>query len=306
MYGLIWLLSRFLNIIPRSTARFIGALFGYMAFLILKKDRHTAYGTLDIAFGDELPVNRKTTIIRNFFINSTLNIVDVLRFKKHYHREMERLIDVEGLEHFDRAYRRGRGIVAVTGHIGNFELLATWFAARGYKVAVIGRKLYDRRLDDMLVKNREALNIINIDTQDSPRKILRVLKQGYALGVLIDTDSMRVRSEFIPVFGRASWTPVGQSILGLKGGAAFLPMACVRTGRRYKVIIKPEIAIKPTENFDRDVYNITERCTKALEEIIIEYKDQWIWIHNRWNTRPPEEKNEAESNVENENIYTDN
>ncbi len=305
VYGLVRLLSWLFNVIPRSSAGFFGALLGYLAYLIFQTDRQTAYETLHIAFGDKLTPEQKKAIIRNLFINSALNIVDVLRFKKYYHRQIEKLIDVEGLEHFDQAYRRGHGIVAVTGHIGNFELLAAWFASQGYKVAVIGRKLYDRRLDDMLVQNRRAMGIVNVDTQDSPRKIMKILKEGYALGVLIDTDSMRVRSEFIPAFGRLSWTPVGQSILGLKSGAAFVPMACVRIGQRYKVIVRPEISIEPSDNFDRDVYNITEKCTKALEEIIIEYKDQWIWIHNRWNKRPSEEENAAKSDMENESVYTD-
>ena len=116
------------------------------------------------------------------------------------------------------------------------------------------------------------------------------------MGVLIDTDSMRVKSAFIPAFGRLSWTPIGQSILGLKTGAAFVPMACVRIGKRYKIIIKPEIVIESTGDFDKDVYNVTKKCTEALEEIINEYKDQWIWIHNRWHTRP-EDKNNSEETI---------
>ena len=92
---------------------------------------------------------------------------------------------------------------------------------------------------------------------------------------------------FIPAFGKPSNTPIGQSIIGLKTGASFVPMACVRSGNNsYKIIIKPEVMIERTDNFDDDVYNITLKCTQALEEIINDHKDQWIWIHNRWHTRP--------------------
>jgi KDO2-lipid IV(A) lauroyltransferase len=280
------LIVRLFNIIPRRLAVFVGGAVGYGAFLISRNDRTRAHYTLGIAYGNALSKRQKQKIIRNLFVNSGKNIADVVRFRKHYHSQIRGLIDVEGLEHFDRVYERGKGVIAVTGHIGNFELLAAFFVSSGYNAAVIGRELYDRRLDKLLVENREAIGIVNISTQDSPRRILKLLKAGYALGVLIDTDSMRVRSEFIPAFGELSNTPVGQSIIGLKTGAGFVPMACVRDGMRYKVIVRPEVVIERTNDFDKDVYNITKKCTEVLEEIIDRYKDQWIWIHNRWQTRP--------------------
>ncbi len=134
--------------------------------------------------------------------------------------------------------------------------------------------------------NREAVGLINVDTKESPRHVVRLLHQGYALGALIDTDSMRVRSMFVPAFGRPSNTPVGQTILGLKTGAGFVPIACVREGKRYKIIVKPEVVVERSDDFEKDVYIMTKKCTKALEEIIIEYKDQWIWLHDRWCTLP--------------------
>ena len=176
--------------------------------------------------------------------------------------------------------------IVITGHIGNFELTAIHLANIGYKVGAIARELYDKRLNRLLENNREALNVRMVDTKESPLKIVRLLKKGYAIGVLIDTDSMRVRSIFVPAFGRLSNTPVGQSVLGLRTGAAFVPLACVRIGKKYKLIIKPEVTIERTDDFDKDLYNITKRCTEELEKIITEYKDQWIWLHDRWLTKP--------------------
>ena len=107
------------------------------------------------------------------------------------------------------------------------------------------------------------------------------------LGVLIDFDSISVRSEFVPVFGRPALTPGGQTILGLKTGAAFVPMACVRTeDNRYHIIVRPEIKINPSDDFDRDVIAVTTACSRELEKIIVQYPDQWIWLKNRWLTPP--------------------
>jgi KDO2-lipid IV(A) lauroyltransferase len=281
-------LFRILNLMPRSPAVFTGAVIGYLAYLVIKKDRMKGDRSLRLVYGDELSPGQRRAIIRNLFINFGKNIVDVIRFKRHYRDQIKNLVDCEGLEYFENAYNKGRGVIAVTGHIGNFELLAAHFVELGYAVAVIGREVYDVRLNEMLVANREAMGLVNIDTRDSPRSVLKALKKGYAVGVLIDTDSVRVRGAFMPFLGRLAHTPVGQSILGLRAGAAFVPMACVRNGKRYKIIVRPEIVIRRTDDFESDVYNITRKCNEVLEEIVDQYKDQWIWIHSRWRTEPKE------------------
>lgn len=289
IYYFVALTVRLFNAIPRGLAIFFGAVIGYTTFFIFKKDRLKAERHLALVYGEKISNLKRKSIAKNSFINFGKNIAEVFRFKKYYRSQIQSLVDIEGLEYFDEVYNRGKGVIGVTGHIGNFELLAAYFANQGYKAAAIGRRMYDKRLDKILVDNRLSLGVVNIDTQESPRRFLKVLKDGYALGVLIDTDSMRVRSEFVPAFGRLSYTPVGQTILGLKTGAGFIPVACVRNGKRYKIIVRPEIKIERTDDFDKDVYNLTKKCTEALEEIINDYKDQWIWIHNRWLTKP--EKN---------------
>ena len=299
IYSFAVCLKWLLNVMPRFCAIKFGAMFGYIAYLFTSKERATAHRTLKMVYGESLDESQRENIVKNLFLNFGRNLVEVFRFRKHYQRQIKKLIDIEGLEHFDSVYKRGKGVVAVTGHIGNFELLAVYFAGCGYKVAVIGREMYDKRLDDLLLENRTSMGLLNIATTDSPRRIMKALRDGYALGVLMDTDSMRVRSEFVPAFGKLSYTPVGQTILGLKAGAGFVPMACVREGKRYKVIVKPEIRIEPSGDFDRDVYNITAACTRSLEEIVDQYRDQWIWIHNRWLTRPVDERTEKVDNKDN-------
>ncbi|SYZ74513.1 Lipid A biosynthesis lauroyl acyltransferase [Candidatus Zixiibacteriota bacterium] len=288
IYYLIRLFIFIFNILPRGLAVFLGGILGRIAAAVSKKDRLKAMRNLELAFGEKLDETEKNKIVRNIFINFGRSAVDVLRFRKHFSDEIIPLVDIEGRENFDRVYSRGKGIIAVTGHLGNFELIPVYMGYLGYKVSAIGRELYDRRLDRLLVENREKMGVVNVDTRESPRHLIRLLREGYAVGVLIDTDSMRVRSMFVPAFGRPSNTPVGQTILGLKTGAAFIPLACVHDGNRYKLIIKPEVTIENSGNFEKDVYNMTKKCTGALEEIITEFPDQWIWFHDRWCTTPKE------------------
>ncbi len=280
--SLIWLF----NVLPRKTAIAIGGVLGKLACRMLERDRRRADENLQRAYGDTLTAVQREEICRNFFINSGRNLVDVLRFKRHFD-EIKASVTVEGIEHFDAAYRRGKGMFGVTGHLGNFELLAAYVSSLGYKIAVIGREMYDRRLDALLVSNREAVGLVNIATTDSPKRIIEHLRKGGAIGVLIDIDSMRVRSAFVPFFGTPANTPIGQSVIAVKTGAALVPIVCVRESEnRYKVIVRPEIIFDRTGDVEKDAFTATVLCTRALEEMIDRYRDQWIWIHTRWNTRP--------------------
>ncbi len=240
-----------------------------------------------MVYGEALSPRQRDLIGREFFVITGKNLVEVLRFQRHFEPEIKNLVTVEGLDAFEKTLQSGRGVIGVTGHIGNFELLAAYLAQCGYPIAVIGRQLYDARLDELLVQNRQAMGITNFATTESPRKILRWLTSGGALGVLIDTDSTRVRGEFVPFFGRLANTPIGQAVLGLRAGAAFFPMACIRTDDdRYKIIIKPEIRITLTGETEKDAYQMTAACVAELEKFIDTYKSQWIWLHNRWHTKP--------------------
>jgi len=262
-----------------------GSLFGLAAWRALPRERHRIVRHLDLAYGETMSHRERELVARKFFINTGKNLIDILRVRRYYESQMKSRIVVEGAEHMEAAYRKGKGVLGITGHIGNFELLAVHVAGMGYPVAAIGREMYDKRMDKLLVENREALGVSNISTTDSPRRVLNWLKKGGVLGVLIDIDSIRIRSEFVPVFNRMALTPVGQSIMGLKMGSAFVPSACIREDNDdYKVIFKPEVQIERTDDFDADVVSMTAACSRALEQIIDEYRDQWIWLKNRWTT----------------------
>jgi len=290
VYAAARFFNRAFNIIPRPMAVFIGSWIGLLAWKIISKDRQSIYRHLTICYDGNLSPQAKVNLGRSFFINSGKNIADMVRFESEFKIGIPDFIDCEGLEYFDQAYKRGKGVFGVTAHLGNFELLAVFFSKMGYKIGVISRPLADNKLNDFLVKNREKMGITNFYASENPIGVVRWLKSGGAVGVLLDTDSKRAKGEFIPVFQRMAKVPVGQSIIAQRLGAAMIPMACIRTSKnRYKVIIKPEIPIIDSRDPRKDIYRITELTTRNLEDLIREYPEQWIWMHNRWKT-PPEQK----------------
>ena len=287
VFRLALILYKLFNIIPRKLSLFIGSWAGLAAWKIITKDQRLIFQHLSLCYDDSMSPNEKVNLGQRIFINSGRNLADLVRTPRHYDSELRAVIEVEGLNHFDAAYKRGKGVFGVTAHLGNFELLAVFLAKLGYKTGVISRRLADSNLNSLLVEQRQKGGVANFYASDSPVGMVKCLKSGGAIGVLIDTDSSRVRGEFIPVFDRPAKVPVGQSIMALEMGIPLIPLACIRNGSdRYRVIIKPEIPINRTNDEKKDIYNTTLACSRELEKLIRQFPDQWIWMHNRWKSKP--------------------
>ena len=290
VYHLTHSIFRFVNILPRRLTLLLGETLGLIAYLVVRKERHKAMTNLDRAYGEELTYREKRSIARRGFITFGRAGLEAMRIKRHFHTQMYENIEVIGREHLEAAYAKGKGIIAFTGHVGNFELLAAWVAQTGHNTAVIGRELYEPRLDEMLVSNRTGMGLVNIKTDDSPRKILHLLRDGFVIGFLIDTDSFRVAGELTPFFGRPAKTPIGPTQLGLIANSAFLPFFCLSLPEgKYKLIIGEELVIEDYTRSRENVYGITCRMTAEIEKLIRAYPEQWIWVHNRWHTRPEDD-----------------
>ncbi len=286
IYRFIKSLIAFLNLFPRRLSLFLGANLGKLAYLVLPEARQTVFKNLETAFPN-LETNACRKISLKVFESLGQNSADAVRLQKMSREEINEIVETEGMKHFDEAYRLGRGVMAVTGHIGNFELLAAYFSLRGYKVSVIGRELYDPRLDKLLIQSRERMGVQNISSAISVKEVIRALNSGRALGVLMDQDSSRVRGIFVNFFGRLARTPVGPVILALKLNCPVVPMAIIQTKKnKYRIIVRPEIKPLPDKSRDENIVYLTQRCTDFLEKIIREYPEQWVWMHKRWRTPP--------------------
>lgn len=287
LFRLITSFISLLNFLPRDAAISIGGFLGGWAYFIIGNARRRTLSNLRLAFAGEKEEKKLRRLALRVFQNLGKNVADVVRLKRMKWCDIDRMTEIEGLQHFDEAYSQGKGVIALTGHIGNFELLAAWFSLKGYKLSVIGREVYDPRLDRLLVENRERVGLQNIPTTAGVKPIMKALKSGRALGVLADQDSSRVRGVFVDFFGRPSRTPVGPILLPYKTGSPIIPMAIVRQGKnKYRIVVKPEVQLVFSEDREKDIVEVTQRCARVLESIIREYPDQWLWMHDRWKSKP--------------------
>jgi KDO2-lipid IV(A) lauroyltransferase len=288
-----WLIFRFiiflifiLNLFPRKLSLMLGASLGRFVYLVLPEARQTTFKNLQMAF-PQLKTNNYRKISLRVFENLGKNSVDAIRLPEMSWEEIQKMVKVEGMEHLEKAYSSGKGVIGVTGHISNFELLAAYVSLRGYKLSAIGRELYDPRLNALLIKNREKMGVQNIYSTASAKEVIKVLNSGRMVGVLMDQDTSRVKGIFVKFFGRLARTPVGPAILALRFNSPIVPMTIVQTEKEdYRIIIREEIKPLSEKTREENIYYLTQKCTDFLEEVIREYPDQWVWMHKRWLRTP--------------------
>jgi KDO2-lipid IV(A) lauroyltransferase len=288
IYVIIRIVMAIIELLPRDLALKLAGMLGEIAAMIDVKERRLAETNLRRVYGDSWSEEKIKLVARECFVQIAKNAADVIRSQSWDEDDLKALIDVEGFEHFDNAMRQGRGVVAITGHIGNFELSAAYFGAiKKIPISVVGRKLYDPRLDELVVENRERFGMEVIPSDASAKRVYSVLKRGRMLGVLMDLDSSRVAGYFVPFFGTPAKTAAGPIFIGRKTGSPVVPLALFRAeNERYLLKILPAFEISITDNKEEDVKSALLRCNRALEELINHDPTQWAWIHNRWKSKP--------------------
>jgi len=289
-HDLAWLAVKaavgFFRMLPRRAALAAGSGIGRLAPYLDRRDYRLAVEHLRIAFGNEKSEEEIRRLARETFRHVAMNFVDVARLGIMSPEEIERVCVPHGIDRLRNAIEQGNGVIGLTSHTGCWELLGAYIAVIGVPIAVIARKLYDPRLEELLVETRVHGGMKNISRGHDTRDIIRSLREGYLLGVLIDQD-MKVKGEFVDFFGRPAHTATAPAQLSLRYGAPILPVLTWRDdGHRHHVCIGEPVEIEATGDRERDVVELTARCSRVIEEFIREHPEQWVWFHRRWKTKP--------------------
>ncbi|MDR1951915.1 MAG: lysophospholipid acyltransferase family protein [Elusimicrobiota bacterium] len=226
-------------------------------------------------------------IVKNVFINQTRNFFELANFPKVDLDFLKKISKIENADLIFEALKKNKGILFVSAHTGNWEITAAAVAALGIPVNVVAKKIYVEGLNDMLVgyRMKKNINVILKDSKDTARKLLRALKKGEIIAMLVDQDT-DVPSVFVNFFGRKAWTPSGLASLALRTGAEVLIGIDRRDGKfNHTTIIEGPVRIETSGDFDKDVVDLTQKATSMLEDHIRKYPDQWVWFHKRWKTQ---------------------
>lgn len=276
------------QILSRSAALRLGVTLGDIGYRVAKRQRRRAERNLYLAYGDALTPAERDLRVRQVFRHFGKCLADFLRGPALRPSDLDHLIAYTGWEQVERARAAGRGVILLTAHLGNWELLGRWVAARGVPLTVVAREPEAPAMATYLRRMREGAGFAVLNKGESARTLLRVLRRGEAIILLPDQNSGDL---FLPFFGVPAGTVAGPASLALHTGADLIPCYCVREpDDRYRILTLPALSVVPTGDHEADVARIMTEANRVLEGVIRDYPDQWLWLHNRWKSAF-EEKN---------------
>jgi KDO2-lipid IV(A) lauroyltransferase len=212
-------------------------------------------------------------------------LVTFARFPSITRENVGKWIRYEGLENFQTALACGRGVLVATAHLGNWEFSAYAHALMTAPMHVVVRPLDNSRLDDLVERRRALSGNHIISKREAARDILRALKAGEAVGILVDQNTMPEEGVFIDFFGAKACAGSAFVKLAHHSGAAVVPGFALWSDAERRYILRFDPAIDMSGNVEHD----TQRIHTHLENVIFQNPDQYLWIHRRWKTRPPGE-----------------
>lgn len=275
--------------LPFGVASGIGRALGTCAWALDARHRHVADANLSRAFPQSSPRERRR-LTRRSFQQAGRTAIEMLWSRCLDGRALERAAGFEGLEHIEQALGRGQGLILISAHFGNWELMGVALALVGVPVSVVTRPLPDEELEGVLCALRTRTGGQLIRKERAVRRSIKAIRANQAVGVFIDQNTLLSHACFVPFFGvEAATTPLA-GLLHVRTLAPMVTVFCVPDAGRYRFVIEP-LEVEPgTGDLAKQV---TFAATRRIEAYVRDHPEAWLWIHDRWRTRPERSEGRA-------------
>ena len=271
---------RFICVLARGAAG--------LGYYIAGKKRKIAVDSLNIAFGKEKSPAEIEKITKDCFYFLAKNALEFLYLIQKPHL-IKQVVDLKGKENLDACLKRGKGVIILTAHFGNFPLKMLRLRQEGYNIYGIMRRMRDERVERLFSQKRHQLGVNTIYSQ--PRKTcvedsLKVLRNNDLLSIQLD-QNFGTSGVFVDFFGRKAATATGPVVLALRTQAAILPTFILHNpNNTYTIIFEPEYRLIKADSYNETLVINIQKLTAIIESYIRRFPAEWGWIHRRWKSRP--------------------
>jgi len=276
-----------LRCLPRPVAIATGRGIAHIAYSFGGRLRRTGERNLELAF-PEISAQERENILRGCFKSLGRLLGEFSHFPRATPESLRQIIELEGLENLEAARAQGRGVIVFTAHLGAWELLSFALSAFGYPMSFLVRRIDNPLVEQWVERTRTRFGNRSIDKRAAARPMMRVLRQGGIVGILIDLNTQEHEGVFVDFFGIQASTTTSLAKLALRTEAAVIPfcMPWDHERQRFLMRIDPPLVVTRTGKEEEDVQQLTSLFTSVIENYVRLYPDQWLWIHKRWNARP--------------------
>lgn len=285
-YTIINCLFHLVGMVPRKYHFPLAKLMGNFLYRADAKHRRIVMHNLTQAFGSTLTENDIRMLAMAVFVHVTRVLLEIGWYTRLQREELKQVFTIEGIEHYQNALAKNKGVFALTAHLGNWELLPVATALGLHNAGFVYRPLDARPLDRFFSMQRTRFGAAMIPSARAMRKILRFIENKGTMFLLMDQNVDWYEGVFVDFFGSRACTNKGLALMALKTEAPVLPVFMVRERQGFKLIFGREVPLINTGDRTRDVEENTRQYNKTIEDFICRYPDQWFWVHQRWKTRP--------------------
>ncbi len=277
MYYLFLLGNLVASIFPRKVCYQIAKFSALLNFYISPKDRQSVNYNLAAIIPEEKERKRQ---VKKVFINFAYYLTDFFRYSKLDEKFLKKYVKVSGLDNLNSSLAEHKGVIALTAHLGNYELAGAVTSLLGYPVSAVALPHRDRRVNDFFDRRRNMVGIEVIPTGASVRGCFSALKTGRILALLGDRDFAEggIKTE---MFSRYAQLPRGAVFFALKTKSPIVPAFLIRFDKYfYHLTFEKPIFLDENTEYDETV--LIKEYTVVLERYLKQYPDQWYMFNRYW------------------------
>ena len=286
-YAAAWPFLKIMGVLPRPLARAFAIGIAQLVYMLHFRLRQVGMRNLEMVF-PEKSLGERRRILRGVFTSLGRQLAELCQFPRYTVQNVDDVVVYDGLENYERAYARGKGVLFLTAHFGGWELSAFAHSLHGHWLHVVMRPMDNLYLDRLLQSYRTMHGNKVVPKDDFVRGLLAAMRAGETVGILMDTNMTPPQGVFVDFFGIPACTASGLARIALRTDSAVVPGFTIwdEALGKYRLRFDPAIELVRTGDLEADIVANTQKFTKVIEDYVRRYPQQWLWVHRRWKTRP--------------------
>ncbi len=286
--GLLGSIKTFIVDIPKKYIVKAGNILGGLAYLLDARHRRIARRNFRFAY-PEWPLDKINRISRKTFQNMGITLLEICQMTCFSKEDILQKVRIKGKENLLNTIKSPRGIIMISAHIGNWEMCSLFLSCYMQKSVVVVAQNQPDIIERIIHKLRTSTGNTIISKKGAMIKLVRTLRKGKMIGLLIDQGTSRREGVDVTFFGHKTNATYSASLLAARYNCPVLPVYCIReSDAKLTVVVEPRLRLHKTDDVRSDLRTNTQIMTDSVEKAIRLYPEQWLWFHKRWKKHHPE------------------
>ncbi len=291
-YSIIKKFLKALAIVPRELLVCLAVPLGRIWYILDRYHRDIAFDNMLKAFSNEIDKDRICHMVKANFVQLVRVALEIPSLLKLSKDNIDSYVIFSGQSHLEEALLRGKGVLFLSAHLGNWEL-ATLATALKFDLPInaLVRPLDFSPMDKVLTEIRSRTGNKVLDKDKSANLIRQILSKNQVIGIMLDQNASWYEGVYVPFFNRITCTNKGLAMFAMRYGATVLPVFNIRQkDGRYKIMFEPPVSLVRSGNISRDIVKNTTLFNTIIEKYVRMAPDNWFWVHRRWRIKDIPEK----------------